>query len=205
MLFRSGDEAFAEAGASEAVLALWRPRFLRAARWFLDYESERRKLLSSSLVERAASLKIPAREPFTLTGRADRIDLFPDGSAAILDYKTGRAPTKKQIESLIAPQLPLEAAMLLAGAFADCHAKSVRELVHIRLTGGETPGEALVAQLDANAVAAKALDRLKEQIARYNDQAQAYRSRVAPLYVTDEGDYDHLSRVREWMRAEEDE
>ena len=162
-------------------------------------------MLFRSLVDQTGLLTVPARTPFTLKGRADRVDLFPDGRAAILDYKTGRAPTTTQISEFRAPQLPLEAAMLLAGAFADCRAKSVRELVHIRLSGGEPAGEALVAKLDADAVATEALKRLKAQIARYDNEAQPYLSRVSPLYTSDEGDYDHLARVREWMRGEEGE
>ena len=38
---------------------------------------------------------------FTLSARADRIDQMPDGRLAIIDYKTGNVPTKKQIKSTI--------------------------------------------------------------------------------------------------------
>jgi RecB family exonuclease len=35
--------------------------------------------------------------PFKLTGRADRIDIFKDGTVGIYDYKTGQPPTAKQV------------------------------------------------------------------------------------------------------------
>lgn len=204
-LLRFGDEAFAEKGASPAVLALWRPRFIRAARWFIDYESARRTTIARSAVELQGTLEIPATTPFTLTGCADRIDIYPDGSAAILDYKTGRVPSDKQIEALIAAQLPLEAAMLLRGAFGETRADVVKELVHIRLTGGEPPGEDRVADVSPNILAEEALARLTRQVARYDDAGQPYRSREMPFSICDEGDYDHLARVREWSRGEADE
>ena len=146
-LLRFGEKAFAEAGASPAAMALWRPRFERAAAWFLDYEQTRCNAGAVSAVEAKGGIVIPGSRPFTLRGRADRIDIFPDGSAAILDYKTGRVPSDTQIKTLIAPQLPLEAALLLQGGFAGLSAPRIRELIHVQLSGGEPPGEEAIAEL----------------------------------------------------------
>ncbi len=49
------------------------------------------------------------------------------------------------------------------------------------------------------------LHTLARQIARYDDEKQPYRSREMPFSVTDEGDYDHLSRFREWSRGDAEE
>jgi ATP-dependent helicase/nuclease subunit B len=193
-----GDQAFAAAGATNAILALWRPRFARAAAWFLRYEAARRRSIVRSFVEVKGTLEIPAAA-FTLRGRADRIDVFADGSASIIDYKTGRAPTSKQIEALRAPQLPLEAALLLQGGFAQYRASSIRELIHVRLTGGEPAGEDMIAELkDAGALAAKAWQALNRQVEMFSDESVGYLSRAMPERTTDKGDYDHLARVREW-------
>jgi len=35
----------------------------------------------------------------TVHGRADRIDRLPNGRLAIVDYKTGKPPSKKAIEA----------------------------------------------------------------------------------------------------------
>ena len=91
----------------------------------------------------AASRSVGGRD-FTLSARADRIDLHNDGSAVILDYKTGEAPTLPQAISGLAPQLPLEAAIVRAGGF-----KQIAQDVHIsgivvmRITGGNPAGETL--------------------------------------------------------------
>ncbi len=53
---------------------------------------------------------------FTLTARADRLDVAGDGGLAIIDYKTGTPPSPKEVRSL-SPQLPLEALIARAGGF----------------------------------------------------------------------------------------
>jgi ATP-dependent helicase/nuclease subunit B len=114
-------------------------------------------------------------------------------------------PTDKQIEHLLAPQLPLEAAMLMNGGFGDARASRVREFLHLKLTGGDPPGEAAVAKGDATAKAMEALHRLTDLIAQYDDERRGYRSREMPYRMSDKGNYDHLARVAEWSRVEDDE
>jgi ATP-dependent helicase/nuclease subunit B len=201
-LVRMGDEAFAAAGASAAVLALWRPRYIRAAQWFLKYEAARRRQIAHSVVEVQGAIQIPAEPPFKLKGRADRIDIFRDGSAAIIDYKTGRAPTTAQIDKLLSPQLPLEAAMLLERGFGELSVEKIHELVHVRLAGGVPAGEECIAGVDAQAKALEAYEKLTRRVARYDNAAQPYVSRAMPFRMTDESDYDHLSRMQEWTREE---
>jgi len=111
-------------------------------------------------------------------------------------------PSDKQIQKLISPQLPLEGAMLLEGALGDQRAASLREFIHVRLTGAEPPGEECVVNLNANSLAMDAIARLTARVARYDDPAQPYLSRVMPFRRSDEGDYDHLARVREWTLEE---
>jgi ATP-dependent helicase/nuclease subunit B len=187
------------------VLALWMPRFARAADWFIGYESARRKNIARSLVEVKGKMPIGCRLGFELRGRADRIDILADGSAAVLDYKSGRVPSKRQMERLLSPQLALEGAMLLAGAFGGVQPSSLSDFVHIRLSGGDPPGEDKPAGLDANGLANKAHQLLSQMVARYEDQSQGYPSWALRELVGDTGDYDHLARVLEWSLADEAE
>ena len=79
---------------------------------------------------------------FILSARADRIERRRDGSFAILDYKTGQPPTGKQVRMGLSPQLTLEAAILREGGFAGiAGGRSVSELVYVRLSGNNPPGE----------------------------------------------------------------
>ena len=49
--------------------------------------------------------------PLTVTAIADRIDEIEPGGWEIIDYKTGRVPSPKELDKLFSPQLLLEAAM----------------------------------------------------------------------------------------------
>lgn len=203
-LMEHGDAAFASAGATTETLALWRPRFLRAIEWFVGYERDRRAGVMRSVTEAEGELAIERQGgTFVLRGRADRIDLLNDGRASLIDYKTGRAPTSTQIEALLTPQLPLEAAMLLRGAFPGLSAGAIHELIHVRLGGREPPGKAEIAKLDAGAVAEAAFTRLKARIAQF-DERYPYKSRVMTFTEREVGDYDQLARVREWAIVEDD-
>ncbi|MGC9954670.1 MAG: double-strand break repair protein AddB [Rhizomicrobium sp.] len=196
------DDVFDELGTPKATLAIWRPRFLRAAIWFVDLERKRRGAIAESFVEITGehAFKGPAGD-FTLYGRADRIDRLKAGGGVILDYKTGVPPTDPQVLRHLAPQLPLEGAVLMAGGFKEIGPLDPAELIYLRITGGAEPGEFKPVKTDAKEIARQAADRLAGRIAAFDDENKAYESRVGPLFAKREGDYDHLARVREWSAS----
>ena len=206
-----GRERFRDLEAFPDVHALWWPRFLRIADWFISFEAARDPNVMRRHLEVAGSMSLPRRDgAFLLTGRADRIDELTDGSLGAIDYKTGGAPTKKEVATLFAPQLPLEAAMLRAGGFADINsAKPISELAYVVLRGGSTPGDYAPRNpedSDIAELADKALAKLASLIAAYDDEAQGYLSRARPKFEANmDGDYDHLARVQEWSLGGDDE
>ncbi len=104
-----------------AQRAIWRPRFFRAAQWFIENEKARRGVIAQSHVEISGKITMEAPAGFfELRAKADRIDVLKDGFAAILDYKTGSLPEKKWMLDFLTPQLPLEAAILAKGGSAAC-------------------------------------------------------------------------------------
>ncbi len=193
-LIAIADQVFAEAGIPKAALALWRPRFAGAARGFVEFERGRRDAIADSHLEIKGKMEL---DDFTLSGVADRIDLLKDGKAAILDYKSGAPPSKKQVEQLLSPQLPLEAAMLAQGGFAGIGQRIAEDLIYLSLASEK---QARTPRLidDPTALAAEAVAQLSRRIAWFGDRATAYRSRVRPYRADIAGDYDHLARVREW-------
>jgi ATP-dependent helicase/nuclease subunit B len=192
------------------IAALWWPRFERAMRWFLAYERERRAGgFRPALLEQEGQSDIGAPAgAFTLKAKADRIDRHEaDGRLAILDYKTGNPPTPKQVNSGLAPQLALEAAIAQDGGFAGLAPAQIAELIYLRLGGGAEPGEEKRIEgtsrteiPPADELARMALERLGGWVARFDDAATPYLSRPRPQFVDYPGDYDHLARVAE--RAE---
>ncbi|MCJ2017312.1 double-strand break repair protein AddB [Methylobacterium sp. E-065] len=209
-LFDLALNAFAEIEAEYPNLyAEWWPRYQRMAGAYLDWEAQRRPGLTQIHPEVSGRWVIPmGRESFTLRARADRIELRPDGSACIVDYKTGAPPSAKMIFSGFSPQLTLEAAMLMHGAFADLpKVKTPPDLLYIHASGGRKPflplpvkpprGEAR----DVAAIVTEHAERLRDLIARFMTGDAAYTARPYPQYASKYGSYDHLARVLEWSLA----
>ena len=205
-LLAEGRALFEDYRDFPAFSAYWRPRFERIAGWFCGVEPGRRADCAALHSEIAGEITFEsAAGPFTIRGRADRIELRRDGTLAILDYKTGPAPSAKEIRAGLAPQLALEAAMARRGAFhADFKDRSVSELAYVRLTGGEPAGRFEPrAWNDAtiDAVAEEAWARLVGLVARFDDPACGYLALPRPQFRLSYGDYDHLARVREWSET----
>jgi ATP-dependent helicase/nuclease subunit B len=201
-LIAFAQDSFGEALDRPGVRAFWWPRFLRVAHWFVAFERQRRENgISVLATECKGALAIPAGAgSVLLKAKADRIDRLPSG-LAILDYKTGQAPSGKQVEAWLAPQLPLEAAIAAAGGFENVPASSVAELAYIRLTGREPPGEVKVIDADAAELAAASLQRLGHLLGLYARAETPYLSRPRPMFLRGlrgPGEYDHLARVKEW-------
>ena len=189
------------------VAAFWVPRFRRFADWFADSEPARRDGVQRVVSEVSGSLVIDAPGgPFTLSARADRIDITANG-ILITDYKTGSVPGDKHIASGMKPQLPLEAAVALGEAgFANVPHAPVIGLRYVRATGAEPPGEdRRVALGDVAALAAEALAKLTQLIARFDDPATPYKALRRARFGYDYDDYAHLARVAEWSVPGEDE
>ena len=134
-LIAIGQAALGRMVERPGVRAFWWPRFERVARWFVEHERGRRTGIASTATELAGRPRIsrPPGGPFTLTARADRIDATVDGRAAIVDYKTGAVPSRKDVAAGLAPQLPLEAAILVAGGFEGIGAAPDPDLVYWKL------------------------------------------------------------------------
>lgn len=196
------------AGMPPTALARERALAKEAAAWVADWERQRRAEAEQIIVEAEGVLTfdIGGRD-FTLTAKADRIEPTRDGLAHILDYKTGAAPSKKQVETGFSPQLTLTAAILLNGGFKDLQGRKPGDLTYVRVTGRKPAGleEVRVTAADSEQAAVQALDGLRTLITRYDDPAQPYRSRTAPQFVKDHpGDYAHLARVFEWSTSGDD-
>jgi ATP-dependent helicase/nuclease subunit B len=192
-LIRISDEVFAALGTPRAALALWRPRFANAAVWFVDEERSWRAAIAHSHVEIDGRMAVS--ESFELYGRADRIDILKSGGAAILDYKTGKPPTASQIRKFLAPQLLLEGAMIESGGFGDLGKRKTEALLYLQFSGGKDPGN--LQDVDVSLIE-EALTRLKQRVIDFAAQTMPYLPRVKPFQAATPGDYDHLSRVREW-------
>jgi ATP-dependent helicase/nuclease subunit B len=208
-----GEKHFAPLMERPEARALWWPRFQRIARWFGEWETARRDAIEAIAAETRGniSIRLDNARSFILTARADRIERRQGGGYAILDYKTGQPPTGKQVRMGLSPQLTLEAAILREGGFPDIDAgASVSQLVYVRLSGNNPPGEERILELKykpgdepqpPDTAAAEARAKLEALIRAFDDENQPYTSLNLPMWTNRYGTYDDLARIKEWSAA----
>ena len=213
VLTEIGEKYFAPLIERPEARALWWPRFQRIAVWFADWEKARRKGISAIEAEITGEIAIPLdnARTFVLSARADRLERRTDGTFAILDYKTGQPPTAKQVRMGLSPQLTLEAAILRAGGFETiAKGAAVGELVYVRLSGNNPPGEQRTLELKirpgqspqpVDVAADYARQQLEALIRSFENEDEPYRSLNLPMWTNRYGTYDDLARIKEWSAA----
>jgi ATP-dependent helicase/nuclease subunit B len=193
------DEELRRAGIPPERRAAERARLAISVAALIEWFEERRALGATVYREKKGVLPVNGVE---LSGIADRIEIGP-GHVAILDFKTGAPATTKQVQSGLSPQLPLEAAMLARGVFAETPAATTTELSYWRFGNAEPTPKPL--DLDAMEEADKALKALEGLLARYAEATQPFLSKPRVQFIKPYDEYDHLARRKEWADAEADE
>src|SRR6202043_2061190 len=112
----------------------------------------------------------------------------------------------------LSPQLTREAAILREGGFEGIAAgSSVSELVYVRLSGNNPPGEQRSLELKIkpgdtpqppDAAADYARQQLEALIRAFEDESQPYNSLNLPMWTNRYGAYDDLARIKEWSAAD---
>lgn len=203
------DEEFDAIALPPHIDAVWRPRFAAVARAFVEWHLKRAPGVRESLTEVPASLDLSVGG-IRLTGIADRIDILPDGSADIIDYKTGSTPSLKVARALLDPQLALEAAAIRRSAFRGPGQREPANLLYVRLKPGERFAAEQVNNEGAKTSPKSAVELAEDSLAELEklltgliDGRFGFASRLIPEQERDYGgEYDHLARVAEWSSAE---
>lgn len=189
--------------------ALEWPRIGKLIDFYLGFEAKRRKTIETIETEREGCLDIPLRDGsnFVLTARADRIEHHSGGRLTLVDYKTGAPPGVKEVKVGFSPQLTLEAAMALRGAFDPGIKIESIEALYLKL-GGQNGGEERLLKFDGDsltAVAERHLAGLTDLLDQFRDEAAGYPPRPFLKFARRYNAYDHLARVKEWSRSGEAE
>ncbi|WP_375664903.1 double-strand break repair protein AddB [Bartonella sp. CL162QHHD] len=204
VLLAIGRKEFDKFNFPPDIEVIWWNSFENLAPRFIQWEQ------SLGLRERyseVVSQKIPiGTTGVTLSGRADRLDVLPDKTVEILDFKTGTPPSSKQVRELLFPQLALETALLIQGGFPDFQDFTPSNLFYIPLNKkGEIKSQSILLKkkdgkthLSAVDLADNAWENLIALITYYQNPQQGYLSHAVPMSKRYEGDYDHLARLWEW-------
>ena len=178
------------------------PNIEKAIDFVLDFERRSRGEIVRILVERPGKIVLPLRTgaEFTLTARADRIDMLRSGDATLIDYKSGSPPGAKEVKIGLAPQLTLEAAILMRGGFEGLGAVRPERALYLKL-GGPNGGKDKPAggeDADICDLAEQHLAGLEALLDQFACATTPYLSRPLPKFASRYSDYDHLARVKEW-------
>lgn len=209
-LLAIADREFAATNLPDHISLIWRYQFGGMVNAFIEWERGRDTDIVTRHIERHARLPLTGAD-IVVSGIADRIDIRRDGTAEILDYKTGTSPSRRVAWTLLDPQLPLEAAALRAGAFEQLGPVEPSSLAYVRLR----PGPALkIDRIEGRIkdgdcdktpadLADEAVKRLSDLVMELAAGNLGFASQVIPDPLAVFGrEYDHLARVREWSSAD---
>ena len=200
-LHRMAESAFERLLGDPEWRAFQWPRVQRTLDQVALWENERRSGMKNVEVEQRGALRIALADGslFVLSAQADRIERLSSQDWAVIDYKSGRAPSPREIECGFAPQLTLEAAMIEQGAFscAPAPAKVVQAL-YVRLGGAQLLCQPVGAKRPLRALVDEHFAGLIALLSQFRDESAPYLSRPYPQFASRFGSYDHLARVKEW-------
>jgi ATP-dependent helicase/nuclease subunit B len=192
-----------DTAAHPVLRALWTPRLIEAIEWAAETMStnlaEGRSPVAAEIDGKASVGDIE------LFGKVDRIDRLPDGTLAIVDYKTGKPPGKAQVAAGYAMQLGLLGLIAEQGGFAGVAGlPSAFEYWSLAAKKGalgyvESPvglnrkGEGI----DPADFTSHAAGVLADAAARWLEGSEPFIAKLHPEYAP-YGDYDQLMRLDEW-------
>jgi len=184
---------------------MWEPRLLAAIEWIAETMSaqiaEGREPI---LFEQWGAVEIGG---VMLGGKADRIDRLPGGGIAVVDYKTGQAPTAAMVRAGYSLQLGLLGLIAERGGFEALGddnraygfeywslAKKKDVFGHIATPFPARPSPEDVAPEDFTAFAER---HLVAACARWLTGDEPFTAKLAPEFAP-YADYDQLMRLQEW-------
>ncbi|WP_273759051.1 double-strand break repair protein AddB [Bartonella sp. ML70XJBT.G] len=203
VLLNIGRQEFDKFNLPADIEAIWWNNFENLAPLLLQWEQS---LGPRERHAEVVSQKIPiGTTGVTLSGRADRIDVLPNKMVEIVDFKTSTPPSSKEVRNLLFPQLALETALLMQGAFTDFQNLIPINLSYIALNKkGKIIPQSIFSKKgekehqSAIDLGEKAWEHLIALMNHYQNPQQGYLSHAVPIATRYEGDYDHLARLWEW-------
>jgi ATP-dependent helicase/nuclease subunit B len=196
-LRRRAERLLAVEAIHPMLRALWAPRLLEAIDWIAELERS-----NQADGRRPLAAEAKGETPLagvTVHGRADRIDLLADGALAIVDYKTGKPPTRKAIDKGFALQLGLLGLIARAGGFdgvrGDPEVFEYWSLIRDRDRFGKCM------RADKDMADGEFLDHAYRNFAdaagKWLTGTEPFTAKLNPAYAP-YGDYDQLMRLEEW-------
>ena len=191
------EQLLADEAIHPMLRALWAPRLLEAIDWLAELEkanqAEGRKPLRAEIKGETPLAGV------VVHGRADRIDRLADGGLAIIDYKTGKPPSKKAIDAGFALQLGLLGLIGRAGGFEGVSGEPEAFEYWSLIRDRDGFGKCIRADKDMEEgeFLSHAYRNFAEAVERWLTGSEPFTAKLNPAYAP-YGDYDQLMRLEEW-------
>ncbi|MDQ8755147.1 double-strand break repair protein AddB [Sphingosinicella sp. LHD-64] len=194
----------AGADAHPLMRALWQPRLLEAID-FIAAEVEKNRAAGRLPLKAEAWGEIEIAG-VTLGGKADRIDRLPDGSLAIVDYKTGKPPSNKAVSEGYSLQLGLLGLIAERGGFEGIEGAAAffeywslaRKAGSLGYVASPVGGRTGMDVADFTTAAAR---NFIGAAAQWLTGEEPFTAKLHLEYAP-YGDYDQLMRLDEWYGRE---
>ncbi len=172
---------------------LWKIKITALADELIKFDEDRREsaIKIYSEIEGHTTLNIKGKN-ITLKAIADRVELDHDGTLAIIDFKTGSVPTKKDVLSGLSPQLLIEAIIACEGGFplgSELSYKNGIVIIYVKI-GSSSPYISLTEITLSLDEIAKHKDGLSNLLGHYIDTLEFPAKPNLMKY----DDYSHLAR-----------
>lgn len=184
-------EILAETVPWPMARVLWHARLDSLAEGLAEWHANRTG--TPAIIEARGRWTLP-KVDITLIGRPDRIDLLPDGTVEIFDYKTGQVPSPAQ-QDKFDKQLILLALMAENGGFAGLRPAGIAAAAFVGLGAKFTT---VPAKVDRDALDDHLL-RLERLFRAYQNPEQGFAARRAMQTDKDTSPFDALARLGEWQ------
>jgi ATP-dependent helicase/nuclease subunit B len=194
-------------GEAEADLIALRDQRRRVCAEYLEWRADQsHEVEGAPHTELRGELSFDiAGQNFTLSGTADRIEKRIGGVVAILDFKTGKPPSEKQVRLGLSPQMPLQGLIAREGGYEALGKASVDALTYIRFGTqfdvSELGAAAPRSKLDMKPIGdliAEAEAGLVQLLMTFARPDHPYLSAPRPERVAYESAYSRLARRDEW-------
>ncbi|MBJ7388354.1 MAG: double-strand break repair protein AddB [Sphingomonadaceae bacterium] len=203
-LVARADALLAQEASDPLLRTLWQPRIAAGLRWVAD---ETKRLMTEqgrvvAVAEQPGTVHIKG---IAVRGRVDRIDRTADGDLVIIDYKTGKPPSPKQVKAGFALQLGLIGYMAeelaikgVSGTASHFEywslAKSKEVFGHIVVPTSTRAADEKPERAD---FVAFAVEQAEAAISKWILDNTPFTAKLHPEFAI-YGDYDQLMRLQEW-------
>lgn len=198
----------AAGGEPEADLIALRDKRLEVAEDYIRWRSETaHEIEGKAILERKGSIQLNiAGNPFTLSGTADRMEKRIGGGLAILDFKSGKPPSEKQVRSGLSPQMPLQGLIATRGGYDGIPENTkVDALTYLQFGTkfevreiGEANSRAKLEAIEMADLISETERGLIKLLTQFANPDHPYLSAPRPERVAYESDYTRLARRDEW-------